>query len=99
MPVKHVPSPLALYATSIVRGLIDNEASLELYERRGMASNGWGGEVEALILEVRMARDDVGKVLGRGGENITAIRRLLYAFGKKHRLGHIVFQASESQRL
>lgn len=94
MPVKQVPSPIAAYAAHIIRGLIDDEASLEVHEREHLE-----GTKKGVVLDVRVASMDVGKVLGRGGENADAIRRLLYAFGKKHRLGHIVFQASEGGRL
>lgn len=36
------------------------------------------------IIEVRVAQDDVGKIIGRQGRTIKALRSLLHAAGVKH---------------
>lgn len=94
MPVQRVPSKIAEYVTSIVRGLIDDEASLEVYERKG-GSDEWVD----VVLDVRVSNRDVGKVVGKSAATVDAIRKLLYTFARKHRLGRITFQVSEADRL
>lgn len=37
------------------------------------------------IIEVRVAEGDVGKLIGRQGRTVRAIRSLLHAAGEKHR--------------
>jgi uncharacterized protein len=37
-----------------------------------------------LVLELSVAEDDVGHVIGRGGRTIAALRQLLRAAGTKH---------------
>jgi predicted RNA-binding protein YlqC (UPF0109 family) len=36
------------------------------------------------IIEVRVAQDDMGKVIGRQGRTVKALRSLLHAAGHKH---------------
>ncbi|HYE13429.1 MAG TPA: KH domain-containing protein [Pyrinomonadaceae bacterium] len=36
------------------------------------------------VIEVRVAQADVGKVIGRQGRTVKALRSLLYAAGQKH---------------
>lgn len=38
----------------------------------------------ATIIEVRVAPDDVGKIIGRQGKTVRALRSLLHAAGMKH---------------
>jgi predicted RNA-binding protein YlqC (UPF0109 family) len=38
----------------------------------------------ATVIEVRVAQADVGKVIGRQGRTVKALRSLLYAAGQKH---------------
>ena len=37
------------------------------------------------VIEVRVAQEDVGKVIGRQGRTVKALRSLLHAAGQKHR--------------
>ena len=46
------------------------------------------------ILEVRVAPEDIGKVIGRQGRNIAALRTLLHAVGAKERK-HILLEVLE----
>ncbi len=36
------------------------------------------------IIEVRVAQEDMGKIIGRQGRTVKALRSLLYAAGQKH---------------
>ena len=36
------------------------------------------------VIEVRVAQEDVGKVIGRQGRTVKALRSLLHAAGQKH---------------
>jgi len=48
------------------------------------------------ILEVRVAPEDIGKVIGRQGRNIAALRTLLHAVGAKERK-HILLEVLEDR--
>jgi len=39
---------------------------------------------ETLVLELSVAEDDVGKVIGRGGRTAKALRSVMKAGGAKH---------------
>ena len=41
-------------------------------------------EDDALVLELRVADDDTGKVIGRSGRTVNAIRTVMRACGTKH---------------
>ena len=41
-------------------------------------------EEDALVLELRVAEDDVGQVIGRRGRTITALRTIMRAAGAAH---------------
>jgi uncharacterized protein len=42
------------------------------------------------IIEIRVAQADVGKVIGRQGRTVKALRSLLYAAGQKHNRRYIL---------
>jgi predicted RNA-binding protein YlqC (UPF0109 family) len=42
------------------------------------------GERGTVMIEVRVAQEDVGKVIGRQGSTIRALRSVLHAAGMKH---------------
>ncbi len=73
---------LADLIKSIVIELVDNPKEVDIKE------------VETdnqIILELKVAKDDFGKVIGKSGRNISAIRTVLFAVnakkgGKKARL-------------
>ena len=58
----------------IAKGLVDHpeEVSVESFE-----------EDDALVLELRVADDDTGKVIGRSGRTVQAIRAVMRACGAK----------------
>jgi len=60
----------------IARALVDSPEQVEVTEM--------GGD-RALVLELRVAQDDLGKVIGRRGRNARAMRVILDAASKKLR--------------
>jgi predicted RNA-binding protein YlqC (UPF0109 family) len=59
----------------IARNLVDDPDAVEVNE---VASEG------GILLQLRVARDDMGKVIGRGGRTARAIRAVVRAAGTKH---------------
>lgn len=45
---------------------------------------------DALLIEVRVAETDMGKVIGRQGRTVRALRSLLHAAGVKQRRRYIL---------
>lgn len=60
----------------IARALVDNPDQVEVTEI--------GGD-NALVLELHVAQDDLGKVIGRQGRTARAMRTILDAASKKMR--------------
>jgi predicted RNA-binding protein YlqC (UPF0109 family) len=56
----------------IVRALVDNPDEILIAERSGQSTT---------IIEVAVAKEDIGKVIGREGRTINAIRTILNAAG------------------
>jgi uncharacterized protein len=42
------------------------------------------------VIEVRVAQEDVGKVIGRQGRTVKALRSLLHAAGQKHNRRYVL---------
>ncbi len=70
--------PLTELVAVIARALVDEPANVEVSEVQG------GGDS---VIELRVGRDDVGKVIGKDGRTAQSIRMLLSAastkFGKR----------------
>jgi len=62
--------------TMIVRALVDDPDQVSVNKIEGERS---------VILEVRVAADDLGKVIGKGGRIANALRTLVRAAGAKER--------------
>ncbi len=62
--------------TMIVRALVDQPEQVSVNEVEGERS---------IIFEVRVAPEDLGKVIGKGGRIANALRTLVRAAGAKHR--------------
>jgi hypothetical protein len=60
----------------IVRALVDDPEQVSVNKIEGERS---------IILEVRVAADDLGKVIGKGGRIANALRTLVRAAGAKER--------------
>lgn len=66
---------------AIVKALVDRPEAVEVTEIAG---------VHAHVLEVRVAKEDLGKVIGRGGSHAAALRTLLAAAGGKENRRYIL---------
>jgi uncharacterized protein len=62
----------------IVRALADNAEAVEVHEKAGESAN-------TTVISVRVAESDMGKLIGREGRTVKAIRSILYAASQKHR--------------
>ena len=58
----------------IAQALVDNPEQVEVSEVDG---------VRTLVLELKVAKEDMGKVIGRRGQNARAIRTILNAASAK----------------
>jgi predicted RNA-binding protein YlqC (UPF0109 family) len=65
----------------IVKALVDETEAVEVHEveRR-----------DALLIEVRVAEADMGKLIGRQGRTVRALRSLLYAASVKQNRRYIL---------
>lgn len=59
----------------VIRALVGSPDLVEVYEN---------GDGKTVRLRVRVAPDDYGRLIGREGRTIKAIRSLLYVSGQKH---------------
>ena len=60
----------------IVRALVDDREAVQVREVERDRST--------VVIEVEVAQADVGKVIGRQGRTVKALRSLLHAAGVKH---------------
>jgi predicted RNA-binding protein YlqC (UPF0109 family) len=61
----------------IARSLVDYPNAVEVRDV--------GGHGDATVLELRVAKEDLGKVIGKGGATARAIRAVLFAAAMKTR--------------
>jgi predicted RNA-binding protein YlqC (UPF0109 family) len=68
-------SPLRAVVETVVRALVDNPDAVQVTEtqRRGMA-----------VLELTTAPGDMGKIIGRQGRTVSALRTLVNVTAEKH---------------
>jgi hypothetical protein len=59
----------------IITALVSDKEAVEVSETSGD---------RAVVVKVRVAADDMGKLIGREGRTIKAIRSLLFHAGQKH---------------
>ncbi|GIX46219.1 MAG: UPF0109 protein [Candidatus Tectimicrobiota bacterium] len=69
----------------IITALVDSPEAVEVRQVEGETT---------CILEIRVAPQDIGKVIGRQGRNIAALRTLLHAIGAKERK-HVLLEVLE----
>ena len=65
----------------IVRALVDKPSEIEIKEVIGE---------HAHLLELRVAKEDLGKVIGKGGAHASAIRTLMAAASGKEKKRYIL---------
>ena len=59
----------------IINALVDDKEAVEVSEETGE---------RATVIRLRVAASDMGRIIGREGRTIKAIRSLLFAAGQKH---------------
>lgn len=59
----------------VIKALVGSPDLVEVHEN---------GDGKTVRLRVRVAKDDYGRLIGREGRTIKAIRSLLYVSGQKH---------------
>jgi predicted RNA-binding protein YlqC (UPF0109 family) len=59
----------------IVGALVGEKEAVEITEEKSDRAN---------VIKVRVAESDMGRIIGREGRTIKAIRSLLFAAGQKH---------------
>ena len=59
----------------IISALVDEKDTVEVSEETGERAN---------VIRVRVAESDMGRIIGREGKTIKAIRSLLFFAGQKH---------------
>ena len=59
----------------IVTALVDDKEAVKVFEETGE---------RATVIKLRVAAGDMGRLIGREGRTIKAIRSLLFAAGQKH---------------
>jgi predicted RNA-binding protein YlqC (UPF0109 family) len=59
----------------IVSALVDEKAAVQVSEETSE---------RATVIKVRVAESDMGKMIGRAGRTIKAVRSLLFYAGQKH---------------
>ena len=60
----------------IIKALVDDGEAVEVREAEGR-------DRSTTVIEVRVAQSDMGKVIGRQGKTVRALRSLLHAAGIK----------------
>ena len=65
----------------IVKALVDNPDDVRCTEVEG---------VHSAVLELHVAPEDVGKVIGKKGVHADAIRRLVHAIGGKKKMRYVL---------
>ncbi len=65
----------------IVKALVDRPEAVEIREVAGSHLH---------VFELTVAREDVGKVIGKGGANVSAIRTILSAASRKERKRYVL---------
>ncbi len=63
---------------SMIRALVDSPNDIDLQER--------DHDGEHIAFELRVAKADLGKVIGRNGRTASAMRTILSAASRKHRV-------------
>jgi uncharacterized protein len=76
-----VGTPMKSLITAIVQALVDRPEEVQIKEVIGE---------HAHVLELRVAKEDLGKVIGKGGAHASAIRTLMAAASGKEKKRYIL---------
>jgi uncharacterized protein len=69
------------FLTQIVKSLVDNPEEVQINQIEGS---------QTTVLELRVAKEDMGKIIGKQGRMANAIRTLLNAASGKTRKRHVL---------
>jgi hypothetical protein len=67
----------------IAKALVDNPDQVEVTEIAGS---------DTLVIEVKVAKEDMGKIIGKKGRNAQAMRIILNAASAKLRTRRVIFE-------
>jgi predicted RNA-binding protein YlqC (UPF0109 family) len=62
----------------LVKALVGNAEAVEVSEKSGDSAN-------TTVISVKVGEGDMGRLIGREGRTIKALRSLMYAASQKHR--------------
>jgi len=62
------------FITCIAKAVVDNPEAVEVTEIKGARSS---------VIELKVAKEDIGKIIGRHGRTVVAIRTILSAVSMK----------------
>jgi len=79
------PPQVDRFVTLIAQSLVDRPENVEVRAIRGN---------HTMVLELRVAKEDIGKVIGKQGRTINAIRTLMRAVSSKLQK-HIILEVME----
>lgn len=69
------------YIEMSLKMLVDDESQVKVTVRQGE---------QTVVYHISAAQNDLGKVIGKQGRNITALRTLLNAYVVKHKLRAVI---------
>jgi uncharacterized protein len=73
-------NPAELMET-LAKALVDNPEKVMVQELKGRSTS---------VIELRVAKEDVGKIIGKKGRNADALRTILGAVGMKERKTYVL---------
>jgi len=73
-PQERAPDELHDLVTSLARALVDDPGSVDVRAITGRSMS---------VYEIRVARSDVGKLIGKEGRTLRALRTIVAAVGSK----------------
>lgn len=78
------------YAKAIICGIVDYPEDVEIESKN---------DERGVLITIKTNKSDVGKVIGKAGETITAVRKIMNAFGgrSKQRIGISVFDPRKEE--
>lgn len=65
----------------LAKALVDNPEKVMVQELKGKSTS---------VIELRVAKEDVGKIIGKKGRNADALRTILGAVGMKERKTYVL---------
>jgi uncharacterized protein len=65
----------------LAKALVDNPEKVMVQELKGRSTS---------VIELRVAKEDVGKIIGKKGRNADALRTILGAVGMKERKTYVL---------